>query len=314
MKKIAKSLCLLLISAIISSSGCKYSSASDHFVNINRQTQQYSAAQPFEPINDTTKVSPTGDTDIKPGKPLRIHFIDVGQGDSSFIELPDGKSMLIDAGERKYGDTVTEYIHSLGYDSIDYVIATHVHSDHIGGMTTVLDDFDVEAFYKYDVSSTTKTYTDMISAIEDNNIAVYNVTAGDTLFEDTNLIAEVVAPKETDADEQNNNSVVIKLTYGNTKFVFTGDAEKSEEDGIWTNIKCDVLKVGHHGSKSSSSDNFLKKTEPTYAIISCGADNKYGHPSDETLNRLNKKNITVYRTDIQGTIICTSDGKNITMN
>ena len=136
--------------------------------------------------------------------------------------------------------------------------------------------------------------------------------AGTVILDEPELLVEVVAPKEI-ADDSNNNSVVIKLTYGENKFLFTGDAEKAEEDGIWTNIKCDVLKVGHHGSDTSSTKNFLKKVEPTYAVISCGLYNSYGHPDEAVLKRIYDRNINVYRTDIQGTIVFRSDGKDITV-
>ena len=139
------------------------------------------------------------------------------------------------------------------------------------------------------------------------------MTASSVILDEPQLLVEVVAPK-TLGDDSNNSSVVIKLTYGENKFLFTGDAEKSEEDDIWTNIKCNVLKVGHHGSATSSSANFLKKVDPKYAVISCGMGNKYGHPSDEILERLNSRNIEVFRTDLQGTIVFTSDGTIISVD
>lgn len=142
---------------------------------------------------------------------------------------------------------------------------------------------------------------------------MWNTSICSSLSED-DLLVEIVAPKEFLDDEQNNNSLVVKLTYKENKFLFAGDAEKSEEDGIRTNIKCDVLKVGHHGSDSSSSSNFLKKVEPTYAVISCGLFNSYGHPTDAVLKRLDDRRVNVYRTDLQGTIVFTSDGADISVN
>lgn len=245
---------------------------------------------------------------------MEVHFIDVDQGDSTFIELPNGKSMLIDAGETDQGDKVVTYLHKQGYDTIDYVVATHPHSDHIGGIVDVINNFNVNYFYRSPAAAGTDVYNNMIDAVKANKIEESAVMAGDIILDEANLLIEVVAPKEIDNDEQNNNSVVIKLTYGDNKFLFTGDAEKAEEDGIWTNIKCDVLKVGHHGSDSSSSDNFLKKVEPKYAIISCGLGNSYGHPTEKVLNRLYERNIDVYRTDIQGTIVLYSDGKTISFD
>lgn len=245
---------------------------------------------------------------------MKVHFIDVDQGDSTFIELPNGEAMLIDAGETDQADKVVTYIYTQGYDTIDYVVATHAHSDHIGGLPVVLDSFNIENFYITSAVATTSIYEDMLNAVDKSGATVHDVMAGDVIYNEANLLIEVVAPKEIDYDEQNNNSIVIKLTYGDDKFLFTGDAEKSEEDGIWTNIKCDVLKVGHHGSDSSSSSNFLKKVEPSYAVISCGLHNSYGHPTDDVLKRLEDRSIDVYRTDLQGTIVFASDGSNISVN
>ena len=243
-----------------------------------------------------------------------VHFIDVGQGDSIFIELPNSETMLIDAGEIGQGDLVSTYIFNQGYDTIDHVVATHTHSDHIGGMPEVLDTFNIGTFYMTESVSTLSAFEQTFDKIAESGIDTHYVMAGDIIIENGKLLCEVVAPKAIDNDEMNNNSIVIKLTYGDNKFLFTGDAEKSEEDGIWTNIKCDVLKVGHHGSDSSTTPNFLKKVEPQYAVISCGLGNSYGHPNDEVLKRLYDRNIDVFRTDLQGTIVFTSDGKNISVD
>lgn len=296
MKKI---LVLLLSSLIMFVSGC-------HINDI----------EVSETVTQTTKneVNSAIFDDNNSDNVLKVHYIDVGQGDSTFIELPDGTSMLIDAGEIDQGDKVSTYIFNQGYDTINYVVATHAHSDHIGGMADVLNTFNVNNFYMTDSAATTVVYEKMLEAVEESNAFVHTVMAGDTILNSGDLSIEVVAPKVFDEEEQNNNSIVIKITYGDTKLLFTGDAEKEEEDGIWTNIKCDVLKIGHHGSSSSTTSNFLKKVEPKYAVISCGLGNSYGHPTDEVLTRLEKNNIEVYRTDLQGTIVVSSDGKTINFN
>lgn len=278
------------------------------------------STEPPAPETTHAATTPTTTTTIKIAaetpveyQELIVHFIDVGQGDSTFIELPNGETMLIDAGEREYGDKVVDYIYSQGYDTLDYVVATHPHSDHIGGMTDVLNTFPADNFYMTSYVNPTQTFDDMLTAVENSGAAAHEVMSGSVILDEPELLVEVVAPKAL-AEDSNNNSVVIKLTYGENKFLFTGDAEKAEEDGIWTNIKCDVLKVGHHGSDTSSTKNFLKKVEPTYAVISCGLYNSYGHPDEAVLKRLYDRDINVYRTDIQGTIVFRSDGKDITVN
>lgn len=245
---------------------------------------------------------------------LTVHFIDVGQGDSAFIELPNGETMLIDAGEASEGDNVVTYILSQGYDTVDYVVASHPHDDHIGGMSDVLNNFIVKNFYLTGAVGNSDGYEEMMTALAENAIPTNYAAAGNIIIDEDKLLVEAVAPKTLDCDNLNDTSIVLKLTYNENVFLFTGDAEKKEEDNIWTNIKCDVLKVGHHGSSTSTSENFLKKTEPTYAAISAGVFNSYGHPTEKTLGALAERKIKTYRTDLQGTIIFTSDGKDITVN
>lgn len=244
---------------------------------------------------------------------LTVHFMDVGQGDGIFIELPSGKCMLIDAGESNQAGKIIDYIHNLGYDSIDYMVATHPHSDHIGGMADVISAIPVKNAYISPASNVTIQYTNMLAALVDCGTEAEKVKAG-YIISDDDVKIEVVAPKTDTFDNFNDASVVILLTYKDNKFLFTGDAEKSEEDGIWSNIKCDVLKIGHHGSVSSTSANFLKKTEPTYAVISCAVGNYYGHPHKEVTDRLKSARVKLFRTDLQGDIVFTSDGNNIEVN
>lgn len=245
---------------------------------------------------------------------LKVHFLDVGQGDSTFIELPNGKTMLIDAGIKDKADSVVTYIFSQGYDTINYVIATHPHSDHIGGMPDILNNFKVGKFFCTSTANNSDNFSSTAEAADSNGITPCFVLAGDEIINEKDFSAEIEAPSDVTFDNPNNTSIVLKLTYENTRFLFTGDAEKEEEDSIRANIKCDVLKIGHHGSLTSTSKNFLKKTEPKYAVISCGLYNSYGHPADKTLSALADKEIKTYRTDMQGTIVFTSDGENITVD
>lgn len=254
------------------------------------------------------------DNNSTDGKEMKVHFLDVGQGDSIFIELPDDKTMLIDASEREYADKITTYIYSCGYNSLDYVVATHPHSDHIGGMADVIGSFSVGNVILSPATHTTKTYTNMLTAIDQSGAKVTLGTVGTEIFSGGDLSAVVIAPVTEDYSDLNNSSVMIMLTYGEKKFLFTGDAEEEEERTVTADVKCDVLKVGHHGSSTSTSRAFLTAASPEYAVISCGMGNSYGHPHTETIDKLKKAGINIYRTDLQGDIVMTCDGKNITVN
>lgn len=298
-------LALLLVVGSLFPAGCDYS-----LMPFPESTSTYSTSTSIISTDISSESEVTEEPPRETGV-LTVHFIDVGQGDSAFIELPNGETMLIDAGEASEGDNVVTYIFSQGYDTVDHVVASHPHDDHIGGMSDVLNNFTVNRFYLTEAVGNSKGYENMLSAIDENGVSVGYVTAGDVIIDEDELLVEVVAPKTVECSNINDTSIVIKLTYKDNIFLFTGDAEKYEEDNIWTNIKCDVLKVGHHGSSTSTSPNFLKKTEPTYAVISAGLFNSYGHPTEKTLGALAERGIKTYRTDLQGTVIFTSDGANI---
>lgn len=287
------------------------SSASDFSSEVSAEGSSYSETQSVTQENDNVN---NLDSDE-----MKVHFIDVGQGDSIFIELPNTKTMLIDAAENEYADRITNYIYSCGYNTLDYVVVTHPHSDHTADMVAVrmsdvIGAFNVENVILSPATHTTKSYTNMLKAIDDSGAKVKIGVAGTEIFSDGDLSAVVIAPVTEDYSDLNNSSVMVMLTYGSRKFLFTGDAENSEENTITADIDCDVLKVGHHGSSTSTSRAFLTAASPEYAVISCGMGNSYGHPHIETLDRLKGAGVKIYRTDLQGDIIMTCDGEKITVN
>lgn len=244
---------------------------------------------------------------------LEMHVIDVSQGDCLFFLLPNNKTMLIDAGNTKYGIFVTEYIQRLDVSKIDYLILTHPHADHVGGMAAVVNNFAIDAIYITEIENPINAYRRFMEAVSDKEIPLLYAKSGIPLFEEDGLSAHFVAPV-TQTKDDNNMSAVLYLTYGNTSFLLMGDAEKESENAILSaefNIKADVLKVGHHGSATSTTAAFVEKVSPKYAVISCGEGNGYGHPKPETLATLNHYGIDIFRTDESGTLVFKSDGKEI---
>ncbi|WP_249436155.1 ComEC/Rec2 family competence protein [Paenibacillus sp. Marseille-Q4541] len=276
-----------------------------------------------------TKDSPTSNDDINKNKneektdavtpsqtttkgKLTVHYIDVGQGASQLIQTPSGKTMLIDGGNNDDEQRIVSYLKKQGVKKVDVLIGTHPDADHVGGLDAVVDAFDIGKIYMPKVSSNTKTYESLLTSIKNKNLKVTTAKAGITIDLDNQLDIKMIAPVKT-YDDKNEMSAVIKLTFGKNSFLFTGDAESgSESDMIdsGANLKSDVLLVGHHGSNSSTSQAFLNAVNPTYAVIQVG-ENSYGHPTSDILKRLNSKNIKIYRNDLQGTIVFTSDGTTI---
>jgi competence protein ComEC len=243
---------------------------------------------------------------------LYVSFIDVGQGDSIFLSYND-ETMLIDAGEREYGSVVSDYIRERGFSQIDVVVATHPHSDHIGGMAEVIRNFDVGRVLMPDAQANTQVFENMLDAVGDKNIFAETPEPGDSfMFGDAEVT--VLAPFEKSEDNLNNDSIVLKVTCGGKVFMLTGDAETVVEGQILHagfDVRAVVLKVGHHGSSSSTGDKFFQAVSPEIAVISLGADNSYGHPHREILSKLNDAGIDIYRTDLNGTVIISTDGVNL---
>ena len=240
---------------------------------------------------------------------FKIYFIDVGEADSILVKDKDQFS-LIDTGNNEDGPKLVNYFKELGITKFKYIIGTHPHEDHIGGMDDIIRNFDVEHIYMPDVQTDYKTYTEIVDLVKSKNMTI-EVPEIDSTFTMNDSMFNVLWISNSE-EEINDDSIVLKLNYKNTSFIFTGDATKNVELKILDkDLKCDVLKLGHHGSSDASSAQFLEKTKPQYGIISVGKNNEYGHPHDITLKKLNYLNTKIYRTDLDGTIVLTSDGENI---
>ena len=257
--------------------------------------------------DETKKVVSNSDT-------LKVYITDVGQADSILIK--DGNyNALIDAGNNSDGEKLVKYYKELGITNFKYVFASHPHEDHIGGMDDIINNFDIENFYMPDKLSTTKTFEDMLDALERKNLKYIVPKVNDKLsLNNSNIDVIYVGSDVTDI---NDSSIVLKLNYFSNSFLFTGDLGSNKEKEILNsgaNIKADVLKVGHHGSSYSTASSFLDKANPSFAVISVGKDNIYKHPASSTLEKLNKRGIKVYRTDLDGTILFESNGKDISVS
>jgi beta-lactamase superfamily II metal-dependent hydrolase len=245
---------------------------------------------------------------------LRVSVLDVGQGDSILIQSPAGKTMLVDAGDTSAGSRVVADLQARGVTSLDAAVASHGDADHIGGYQAVLSQFSVAHFYDPGYPDTTATYENLLTTIDQKNIQYSTPTAGQTIDLDPAVRIDVLSPDGKNTGGTNDNMLVLRLSYGRTSFLLTGDMPDTLEQKILSTLQpTTVLKVGHHGSKTSSSSAFLNVIKPEIAIISVGAGNPYGHPSIETMGRLLAVGAKVYRTDQAGTVTVTSDGNTYTI-
>lgn len=266
--------------------------------------------------NSTASVINAGEeeaAEVNSGEELMVYFLDVGQADSILIRTGNN-NMLIDAGNNEDGALIVSYLKELGVEQLDYVVGTHPHEDHIGGMDDIINNFDIETYMMPDVLSTTKTFEDVLTALSNNNLT-YLVPKEGSSYDLGSADVKIIYVGEEGGD-LNDASVVLKLTYGDNSFLFTGDATSNVEEELLesnANIKSDVLKVAHHGSDYSSTNEFIDAVNPEYAVISVGKNNSYNHPSLNTLEKFNKRNIKVYRTDEDNTIIFTSNGSDLTI-
>lgn len=244
---------------------------------------------------------------------LEVHFIDVGQGDSILIKS-NGESMIIDGGKRASSEKVVNYLKEQGVEDLKYMVGTHPHEDHIGGLVAVLDEFEVENIMLPNVLADTIIFEDLLDAIDREGLKIKKPKILDTI-KVGNAEFTVLAPNSEKYSLTNDYSIVMRMDHGNNSFLFTGDAEKKSEGEMVENNKkfldVDVLKAGHHGSNTSSTEDFLDAVNPKYAIISVAAKNSYGHPNKETLDSFADRDIKLYRTDRDGSVVAMSDGKNI---
>lgn len=264
--------------------------------------------------NQDTTPSETS-SEAQEGEELVVHYIDVGQGDSILIQQGT-HAMLIDAGSNDAGKTVVAYLQGLGVTSIDILIGTHPHEDHIGGLDDVIQNFTIGKVILPDIMSTTQTFEDVLLAIQDKGLSITKAVAG-TNYELGQAKIQIVGPITIDETDLNSASVVCRVTFGDTSFLFTGDAGASSEQQMIAagyELDADVIKQPHHGSSTSYSAAFALLVHPKYSVISVGAGNMYNHPHAETLLKLANAGVSVFRTDLSGTIIATSDGQSITFN
>lgn len=266
---------------------------------------------------DQDQISDHAKPDKTPGETpqLKVHFIDVGQADCILIES-DGKYMLVDGGNNNDKSLILNYLKDVGVDQFEYVVATHPHEDHIGSLDSVLDEYEAKTIYAPKVEHTSKTYLDFLEAVANQGKKLKEPEPG-TEIKLGECSITFLAPNKDYGNDLNNWSIGLKITNGVHTFVMCGDAEKSAETDIVStgiDLKADVLKLGHHGSSTSTTDTFLQSVSPEYAVISCEINNSYGHPHKETLEKLEQNDIKFFRTDDQGTIIATSDGDDLIWN
>jgi len=273
---------------------------------------------PASQVNSPSDQPPPQEQDTNPpeaatGNLLKVHFITVGQGDAILVQTPTGQNMLIDAGENDQGDVVVNYLIAQGVKDLAVVVGTHPHSDHIGGLDRVINQFPINYIYMPKVTNNTKTFKDVLTAVQNKGLQISTAKAG-VVLPLKGINCQFIAPVQNSYEDMNNYSAVIKLEYGSQSFLLTGDAETESEGQMLSSgaaLKSTVLKVGHHGSSSSTGSKFLKAAAPQYAVIMVGGDNTYWHPHAQTLAKLGQAGVMIYRTDQNETIVFSTDGKDM---
>lgn len=246
------------------------------------------------------------------GGELEVHFIDVGQADATLV-ISDGETMLIDGGNAADSNLIYSYLEAHDVTHIDYMICTHAHEDHVGGLAGALNYATVGTVYCPTDSGDTQVFNNFVKYLDTQNASI-TIPEVSTEFMLGKAECTIIGVNNGSYGDTNNSSIVMKMVYGDTSFLFSGDAEQSVEKSILDDgydVSCTVMKVPHHGSELSMSYRWIREADPKYAVISCGTGNQYGHPREEVLSKLEDAEITTLRTDMQGDIICTSDGKKV---
>jgi len=296
-------LLVVLVLAIALVSGCEF--------------EKTTSDDSSQHLSTSSVWGPTADEKRPASRQLIVHFIDVGQGDCILVQFPNGKVMLIDAGDDQNAPFIVDYLREHRIRVIDYLVATHPHADHIGGLDEVIEAFDIGKVYMPRVTHTTRSFQEVLLSLQRKELAVTAAEKGVLIVKDRGVEARVLAPGASSYEDLNDYSAVIRVVYGSTAFLFTGDAGKTSEQQMiesGSDLRADVLKVAHHGSSDATTEAFLQRVSPKYAVISVGRNNDYGHPHRETLDALSRNGIQVYRTDIDGTIVFSSDGEQLAVN